>query len=258
MPVCFVIQPFDKGKFDKRYRDVYKLAIEAAGFESYRVDHDDGVVVPIESIEQGIRRSDVCLADITSDNPNVWYELGFAFAAKRPVIMVCSEERTSSKYPFDIQHRTIIPYKADAPSDFDLLRETITRKILAVVERGEQLEEFAEAQLVAPIQGLSQPEVLVLAVLASGLFMPTANMSVGLAKRDAERAGVTAMGFNIALRRLSNKVFLALSEEYDEHQGENYTAVALTDEAWQWIDENESKFVFHKQDKPKSEEELPF
>jgi hypothetical protein len=33
--------------------------------------------------------------------------------------MVCSHERPDKKYPFDIQHRTIIPYVADAPSDFE-------------------------------------------------------------------------------------------------------------------------------------------
>jgi nucleoside 2-deoxyribosyltransferase len=89
MQPCFVIQPFDKGNFEKRFWDVYDPAIRNA--EPYRVDQDDGVQVPIESIEQGIRDAAVCLADITSDNPNVWFELGFAFASKRPVVMVCSD-----------------------------------------------------------------------------------------------------------------------------------------------------------------------
>ena len=30
MPTCFVIQPFDKGPFDKRYDDVLDPAIRAA------------------------------------------------------------------------------------------------------------------------------------------------------------------------------------------------------------------------------------
>lgn len=38
---CFMIQPFDGGKFDKRYEDVFKPAIEAAGLIAYRVDNDD-------------------------------------------------------------------------------------------------------------------------------------------------------------------------------------------------------------------------
>lgn len=37
---CFVIQPFDKGKFDKRFDDVLAPAIAAAGLEAYRVDRD--------------------------------------------------------------------------------------------------------------------------------------------------------------------------------------------------------------------------
>src|SRR5580698_7444267 len=99
MPTCFVIQPFDAGKFDKRYNDVYAHAIKDAGLEPYRVDKDPAAGVPIEAIEEGIRTSAICLADITTDNPNVWYELGFAFASGRPVVMVCSKERPDKKYP---------------------------------------------------------------------------------------------------------------------------------------------------------------
>lgn len=108
MPICFVIQPFDGGKFDKRFDDVYKPAIEAAGLDAYRVDRDPSVDIPIDAIEEGIKNESICLADITSDNPNVWYELGFAYATGRPVIMVCSDERSDRRYPFDIQHRSII------------------------------------------------------------------------------------------------------------------------------------------------------
>ena len=164
MTTCFVIQPFDSGKFDKRYEDIYKPAIEAAGLIAYRVDKDPEVSVPIESIEKGIRQATLCLADITADNPNVWYELGYAFASRRPVVMVCSEERTGKKYPFDIQHRSIIPYMADAPSDFDRLRENLTTRIKTIVERGEALEKIAESDPLIPIEGLTQTEVLVLGI----------------------------------------------------------------------------------------------
>ena len=76
MPTCFVIQPFDRGAFDKRYDDTIAPAIAAAGLEPYRVDRDPRVVVPIDQIEEGIRASQACVADISTDNPNVWYELG--------------------------------------------------------------------------------------------------------------------------------------------------------------------------------------
>jgi hypothetical protein len=89
MPTCFVIQPFDQGPFDKRYEDVFEPAIKDAGLEAYRVDRDPGVSIPIDQIESGIRGAQVCLADVTLDNPNVWFELGFAIAAKREVVIVC-------------------------------------------------------------------------------------------------------------------------------------------------------------------------
>jgi hypothetical protein len=43
MTTCFVIQPFDSGKYDKRYADVYRPAIVDAGLEPYRVDKDPSV-----------------------------------------------------------------------------------------------------------------------------------------------------------------------------------------------------------------------
>ena len=54
---CFVIQPFDDGKFDKRYEDVFAPAVRAAGLEPYRVDHDPSVSIPIEDIQSGIQSS---------------------------------------------------------------------------------------------------------------------------------------------------------------------------------------------------------
>ncbi len=51
MSICFVIQPFDEGRFDKRYEDVYVPAIEAASLEAYRVDRDPSATIPIEQIE---------------------------------------------------------------------------------------------------------------------------------------------------------------------------------------------------------------
>jgi len=173
MPTCFVIQPFDRGKFDKRFFDIYKPAIEAAGLSAYRVDEDPAVSVPIESIEKGIRDAAICLADITTDNPNVWYELGYAFSAARPVVMVCSNERTT-KYPFDIQHRSIIPYCPESSSDFDELRTRLTAVLNAQVTSRVLLQDMAKSDPVATVEGLSYPEILVVGVLAGNASLAIA------------------------------------------------------------------------------------
>ncbi len=254
MPTCFVIQPFDAGKFDKRFADVFAPAIKAAGLEPYRVDQDPNVEIPIDAIETGISGASVCLADITTDNPNVWYELGYAFASGRPVVMVCSDERTGRKYPFDIQHRTIIPYLSDSTQDFEKLKREITKRIQALTQRGEAMRRLAETEQVAPVEGLSQPELVVLASVAGARTQPDGGLSVFIAKQDAERAGFTPVGVALGLRRLQKKGFIALYDVQDLN--DTYQAVKLTDVGWDWVERNESKFILRKQEV--DEEGVPF
>ncbi|MCY4131718.1 MAG: hypothetical protein OXF39_03625 [Nitrospira sp.] len=236
MPKCFVIQPFDGGKFDKRFKDTFDPAIKDAGLEPYRVDQDPLVEVPIESIEKGIRDAAICLADITTDNPNVWYELGYAFAAGKSVVMVCSDERKESRFPFDIQHRTVIKYQSESSSDFEQLQQEIKKRIEALLTKDERLRQLAESDSVAPIEGLSQPELAVLAELAGENELPEWSL-----RNAVERAGFTSIGFNLGLRRLLRKEFVE-SVERRTQKGDAFSAVQLTPTAWDWIEENENLF----------------
>ena len=264
MPMCFVIQPFDAGKFDKRYEQVFRPAIEAAGLEAYRVDKDPRVEIPIDAIEEGIRSAAICLADITTDNPNVWYELGYAFALGRPVVMVCSEERASKTYPFDIQHRTVISYLVEAPGDFDILRETLAQRMKALLESGAALEKIAESELIATFEGLSQAEILVLALVAGGASVPSYVTSIYSVKRSAEQSGLTNVGFSLGVRRLVAKGLVKICE-YPDDNGDPYDVLLITESGWSWIELHEHLFVIHR---PKREtapdvkgfenEELPF
>lgn len=247
MPTCFVIQPFDGGKFDNRFDEVYKPALKDAGLAAYRVDRDPGVEVPIDKIEEGIRDADICLADITTNNPNVWYELGYAFATGRSTIMVCARERQDG-LPFDIQHRTVIQYGSDSPSDFRELQRKITERAKVLLQQN-QMRQVAESEQVAPQQGLSQIEIQVLALIAAS-GEPGRSTDIGLLKRAADRSGLTGVGFSLALRRLQNKHFV----ELDEHRW-----VGLSDSGWDWIDGNESLFVTHKgESDPDEDDDIPF
>jgi nucleoside 2-deoxyribosyltransferase len=131
------MQPFDGGVFDKRYEDIFAPAIKDSGFEPYRVDKDPSVSIPINEIETGIKNSDVCFAEITTNNPNVWFELGYAIAIHKDVVLVvCSNER-KDKYPFDIQHRSIIEYKSESKSDYVELKEKIMNRIKAISQEND-------------------------------------------------------------------------------------------------------------------------
>jgi hypothetical protein len=148
MARCFVIQPFDSDKFDIRYKETFKPAIEAAGFEPYRVDEDFSVLVPIDDIEKGIREAKVCFAEISMDNVNVWYEIGYANAFEKPVVMVC-EKKARLKMPFDIQQRTITYYDCETASGFERAKMTLLRgckvSLNAMHTKGESLQIFCQS-----------------------------------------------------------------------------------------------------------------
>ena len=260
MDRCFVIQPFNQ-TYDERFEDIFKPAIEAAGLEAYRTDQDPAVQVPIEAIEEGIRSASICLAEITTDNPNVWYELGFAFASKKPVIMVCSDERTERRFPFDIQHRTILTYTSKSPRGFSRLAQEITRRISAVLESGAALREIAESDQVEPVEGLSQVEIVVLAAAASHStgasrdLTPLANV-----KRDAEKSGLSALGFALGLRRLEQKSFVHVQEERNgQDWDDTRKVIRVEEEGWDWINRNEAKFVLKRVRESEAEDDkIPF
>lgn len=255
MSACFVIQPFDGGKFDNRFKDIFKPAIENAGLDAYRVDQDPKVSIPIQDIEKGIKESKICLADITIDNPNVWFELGYAFACGKEVVLVCSEER-QVKFPFDIQHRTIIKYSTGSTSDFEKLKKDITAKIKAVLQKAETLSNVTEVSKVAKFEGLDQHEVYALAVIAENIDHPEGNASAFQIKRDMEAGGFTKVAASLALKSLIQKGFLDCENQQDQN-GEYYMGYRFTEKGWAWTLSNKDKFVLEK---PKEEiiDEFPF
>ena len=129
---CFVIQPYDHGKFDRRYREIIRPAVESCGLCPYRVDEDFQVNVPIVAIQDKISAASLILAEITTDSPNVWFELGYALAKDKPLILICSDERTA-KIPFDIRHRNIFRYQTGSPSDFERFRQELESRIRAKI-----------------------------------------------------------------------------------------------------------------------------
>lgn len=83
----------------------------------YILRYPPNFAIAVIEIERAISRADACFAEITTDNPNVWFELGFAIARVRPVCLVCSKER-ATPFPFDVRHRNGIEYDARSLSDF--------------------------------------------------------------------------------------------------------------------------------------------
>lgn len=254
MDRCFVMQPFDGSVFDSRYEDVFAPAIRDAGLEAYRVDQDPKVSIPIQEIENGIRDSGICLADISLDNPNVWFELGFAIASFKEVVLVCSDQR-QAKFPFDVQHRSIIRYSTGAPRDFDVLRQNITKRIKALLQKVETLSSISDISKLRKIEGLEQHEVVALAALGENIDTTEDVAAVYQIRRDMENYGFTKLATTMALKTLYDKGLIE-SGEYRDYEGESYTGYALTETGWQWILENKQQFVLKRPQN--NDSDIPF
>jgi hypothetical protein len=233
---CFVIQPFDGGKFDRRYKEVFAPAIESAGLEPYRVDQDPNVRIPIDQIMEGIERSALCLADITLDNPNVWFEVGYALAAGKDICLVCASSR-SERYPFDVQHRKIIRYDSDSPSDFESLRNSISESLKASVKRKENLTAISSQLPLKSDAGLTQHEIMVLASIMECVDGPSSWVSHWSIKRALEEQGFNNLGLNLGLARLLQKSFINTKEESDRN-GDTYIMYAIENSGRDWLLEN--------------------
>lgn len=67
----------------------------------------DDTEMILSDIITSIQNSAVIIADITTDNPNVFYEIGYAHALGKPTILLC-DKALRSKLPFDLSgFRTI-------------------------------------------------------------------------------------------------------------------------------------------------------
>ena len=252
MDRCFVMQPFDDGPFDKRFDDVFAPAISDAGLEPYRVDRDPSVSIPIDEIEDGIRHARICLAEITTDNPNVWFELGFAIAVPRDVVLVCSDAR-KRRFPFDVQHRNIIRYKTESPQDFDTLKTKISERIRALLEKESEIDLFSSMSPLKDMEGLAEHEIVCLAMTVQNCLFPDEGIVPRQIKDDMTKAGFTEVAASLGLRALLAKGMLECTEEYG-YNGESYTVFKPTAAGVQWLMQNQDKIVLKKEKKT----ELPF
>lgn len=256
---CFVIQPFDKGKFDNRYEDIYEPAIESCQLNAYRIDKDSSASILIEDIEENIRNSVICFAEITNDNPNVWYELGYAIACNKEVVMVCSDERDTN-FPFDVRHRNIIQYKTESPRDYEQLKTDITNRIKAILKKKSSLLKLSQSP-VKETQGLSNHEITALVSIMSNQHSDDECVWGYTLQQDMNKNGYTNLAVSIAIRKLKLKELIEVGSESDING--NLTAYfRITEKGQDWIINNEDKLSLKMDSSEKyiesDSEDIPF
>jgi tetratricopeptide (TPR) repeat protein len=116
---AFVVMPYGTKEdidFNRVYRDLIKPALEGAGFEVFRADEEMRAGDIRTDMFQELLLADLVVADLSIDNPNVWYELGVRHALReRGVIAI----RCRRDYmPFDVYtDRTLSYHITDKSSE---------------------------------------------------------------------------------------------------------------------------------------------
>jgi|GEM_PF-298668 len=235
---CCVFQPFDNGgDFDKRFDDVLAPAVEATDMEPYRVDRDLGAIIPVDTLHKEIKAATVCVADITTRNPNVMYELGYALAAGKDVVIVSGPN--PEKFPFDIQHRGILSYSVGSISDFKELGEKLTAKLKAVLELREKATEIADVSPVKESAGLQPHELTALALLLANSNAPDDTVTANWLKQEMNKAGYSDVGTRVALARLAKLGYV--TSRWDNDGTEGWVVYGITEDGETWLVENQAK-----------------
>ena len=80
-------QPID---FNAVYAAYIRPSLEAAGLKAFRADEELRAGDIISDMFQELLLADLVVADLTIDNPNVWYELGIRHTLQaRGIVLVC-------------------------------------------------------------------------------------------------------------------------------------------------------------------------
>jgi hypothetical protein len=185
-PFCFVIMPFGSKKdpsgrpdidFDAIYNKGIKPAVEAAGMEPIRADEERMGGIIHKPMFERLMFCEFAIADLTTANANVLYELGIRHAVlPKTTVPIFAE---GHPMPFDVALIRALPYKLGKNNGFpkaraDALKKALTKKLKDVraLARSEDTQDSPVFQL---IQGWKTPDLI--AHLKTDVFRERAEMN---------------------------------------------------------------------------------
>jgi hypothetical protein len=143
-PHAFVAMPFGikpgaDGKlidFNRVYREYIAPALEAAGLESFRADEEIRAGDIRTDMFQELLVADLVVADLSIDNPNVWYELGVRHALRARGVVIVSGGQTPTAFDLYTDRKLRYGLKDGGPDPATIDNDTrkLTEMISATME----------------------------------------------------------------------------------------------------------------------------
>lgn len=129
---CFVVMPFESA-FDDLYEQAIRPAAEDVGMTCARADKVRDNRTVVDKIKRSIQRAGIIVANMTGNNPNVFYEIGYAHGLGKECILITQTK--SEEVPFDLRHLEHIRYVV-GEQGLANLRSALKDMILGVRGRG--------------------------------------------------------------------------------------------------------------------------
>lgn len=129
----FVIMPFKEDWSDstsEMIKEVVRLI--DPNLYVYRIDESTESGPITNQIEEALRDASVIIADITGTNPNVMWELGYAHALKKEIVLLNQEISNS---PFDVR---VLRQVAYSPSPTEQEKNNILEHVRTAIDHNTQ------------------------------------------------------------------------------------------------------------------------
>jgi len=143
----FVLMPFSE-EFQSIFDHLIKPALSECEVDRADTRLDQRNI--LAKIVRGIADADLVIADVTTTNANVMYELGVAHTLGRPTIMISQD---TANLPFDIRSYPVQPYSTHfrhAADLVDRLKNLAKAHIEGVIEFGSPVGDYLDHPPSAP------------------------------------------------------------------------------------------------------------
>ena len=107
VPRAFVVTQFSE-QFTGAYLDVIKSACKDFGVRAIRADEIYGPGLIVADIVEQVHTGQLVIADISERNPNVYFEVGYALAMRKPIILLAKK---GTSLPFDVSGFRVLFYE---------------------------------------------------------------------------------------------------------------------------------------------------
>jgi hypothetical protein len=107
-PFVFVAMPFNE-KMDDVFHYGISGAVNKAGFLCERADLSSFTGDIMEWVKRRIKNAKLVIADLTTANPNVYLEVGYAWGCGIPTILIVQD---TSELKFDVRGQRCLAYKS--------------------------------------------------------------------------------------------------------------------------------------------------